>query len=329
MQANINQLNVNIKEMYLLYAQTIELQYLYNSRIEKNSYKTLKYYLLPKKWLDYLKSKYNYSSIKQEIKIEDCLDYNKFKQNISKMINNNYNINKELNLIDNYIDKKYIPKFKMNYPQNFIPVRQDIFENLNNDLLYEIIIGEENIFIFDNNKHCPNKNIFICSINLNHENENEDISEIEVNIDSIIILDDKKKIKEKKKLIQYISDSKGIKNYYKERNINSNTIGEQIIYDKEDDEIGIFYNFKNKEDKYQTKDDFMGEYINILKPKEEPEKEEQKNVTEMKLIAALGQKFTKQSIKPKKSKCITIYGDIYYYLNQRNKNNMRIYKFDE
>lgn len=344
-QANIKELNINQKEMYLLYAQSIELQYLYNLSIEKNSNNILKYYLLPKKWLDHLKVKYNYSSIKQEIKYEDCLDYNKFKQNISKRINNNNNINKELNLIENYIEKKYIPKYKMNYLENFIPVRQDIFENLNDDLLYEIIIGEGNIIIFDNNKQKPNKCIFICSINSNYENENEDISEFMVNIDSFLILDDKKKIKEKKKLIHYISGNKGINNYYKERNIDSSKIGEQIIYDKEEDEIGIFFNFNKKEDIYQTPNGFMEEYINKFIPKEKQIKKhessqsqikdpgkEQKNLTEMKLINAFGPNIDVYKLnQPKKPlpKCITIYGDIYYYLKQRNKNNCYIYRFNE
>ena len=331
MQGNINQLNINQKEIYLLYAQSIELQYLYNLTIEKNNYNSLQYYLIPKKWLDFLKSKYNYSSIKQEIKQEDCLNYDQFKQNISKIINNNYNLYQELNLIENYIEKKYIPKYKINYPEDFIPVRKDIFGNLDDDLLYEIIIGEGNIFIFDNNKQNPNKNIFICSIN--YEKENEDISEFEVNIDSIIILDDKKKIKEKKKLLQYISGNKGIKNYYKERNIDPNRFGEQIIYDKEDDEIGIFYNCKNKEDKYQTPDCFMEEYINkLIPPKEEEPENKQNNYTEMKLDGVFGKKYKNEQPKPKKLKCVTIHGDIYYYLKQRNKNikdNISIYTFND
>lgn len=335
-QSNFNQLNINQKEIYLLYAQSVELQYLYNLTLEKNNYNTLKYYLLPKKWLDFLKAKYNYSSIKQEIKYEDCLDYNKFKQNISNIIKNNYNLKEELNLIENYVEKKYIPKYKMHYPQDFIPVRQDIFENLNDDLLYDIIIGEKNIFIFDNNKQNLNKNIYICSIKVNNENINEDISEFEINIDSILILDDKKKNREKKKLFQYISENKGIKNYYKERNIDPNKFGEQIIYDKEDDEIGIFFNFINKENEYQTPDGFMQEYINQFIPKEESEIEIERNnnsnYTEKKLIYVFGQKFKnepKEQIEPKKPKCVTIYGDIYYYLNTRYRDNTQIYKFNE
>ena len=341
-QANINQLNINQKEMYLLYAQSIELQYLYNLSLEKNSYNTLKYYIIPKQWLDNLKSKYNYSSIRQEIKYEDCLDYNKFKQNISKRIKNNNNLNNELLLIENYIEKKYIPKYKMNYPEDFIPVRPDVFENINDDLLYEIIIGEENIFIFDNNKQNPNKCLFICSISSNCQNGNEDISDFVVNIDSFLILDDKKKNKEKKKLINYIAENKGIKNYYKERNIDPNKIGEQMIYDKEEDEIGIFYNFNKKEDEYQTPSGFMEEYINKFIPEEKQVKKhssqpqnlesenEQNNQTEMKLIRNFGSTFNVYNEpQPKKPKCIIIYGDIYYYLKQRNKNNCFIYKFDQ
>ena len=252
---NNNQLDENSIKLYLIYAQSIELQNLYFQQISKN-YVPLKYYLFPKQWLDDYKTKYNYSLVKKNSKPEDCQDYNSFK---SKLLNN-YRIENNLDVeFPVRLATDSILKQKIHYPKDFVPIRQDIFENVKNkNLLYELVIGEENIFIFDNNS---DKNIFICTLNLEDDDREE---EFIVNVDGILILNDKKKSREKKKLFNLISESKGINNYYKERNINVKEKGEQKVKDKNGEEIGSYYQIKLKNDEYNTPDGFLEEYINEL-----------------------------------------------------------------
>lgn len=332
------------KKIYLLYSQALELHKLYYQTIFENESRILKYYLLPKKWLDNLKYKYNYSSIIQNINIVDCYDYNSFKEKIliDKINDKNNNFINEINTIENDLEKVSIPKYSINYPRNFVPIKPDILENLNKNLLYELIIGEKNIFIFDNDEKNKNKNIFICSMNPNENSE--DISDFTINVDSILILKDKRKIKEKKKLIKFISENKGIKNYYKERKIDVNKIGEQIIYDNEEEEVGIFYQIKKDNEEYKTPDPFFEEYIERTFPQKkikEDEKEgkdtvwalqkafgtfkmiNEKNDNDNKIIQ-------KKEENNKKTKLITINGDIYYYLNKHEiRDNCIVSVFNE
>jgi hypothetical protein len=259
---NNSQLDENTIKLYLIYAQSIELQNLYFQQISKN-YVPLKYYLFPKQWLDDYKTKYNYSLVKKNNKPEDCQDYNSFKSRLLNRINdskrNNLDIEFPVRLATDSILKQNI-----HYPKDFVPIRQDIFENVhNNNLLYEMVIGEENIFIFDNNS---DKNIFICTLNL--EDDDED-GEFIVNVDGILKLNDKKKSREKKKLFNLISESKGINNYYKERNINVKEKGEQKVNDRNGEEIGFYYQINLKNDEYKTPDGFLEEYTNeLLNPNE-------------------------------------------------------------
>lgn len=337
------------KEINLLYSQTIELQKLYYQTIYENDSRTSKYYLLPKKWLDNLKSKYNYSSIIQGINILDCHDYNYFREILLKnKENNKYNNNfiNEINTIENNIEKETISKYSINYPINFVPVKPDIFENLNKKLLYDLIIGEGNIFIFDNDKQHKNQNIFICSINSNENTE--DISDFSVNVDSILILKEKKRTKERNKFIKYISENKGIKNYFKQRKIDANKIGEQIVYNNEDEEVAIFYKIKNKEEN-QTPNSFIEEYIKKIYSEEKEEEKEGKSTTFC-LKEIYGNKFKVIQEKKenkninkinenkiinqsegniKKPKLITINGDIYFYLKRHGINNSFVYIFNE
>ena len=334
-EANINQLNECQIDMYLLYAQSLEIQKLYYQTIKENSLNYLKYYLLPKKWLDNLKSKYNYSYIKQQINALDCRDYNTFKQNLLKnktnSNNNNDNFINEFKSIEANLETKCISIYQFNYPCNFVLVREDIFEkmNINKKLLYEIIIGENNIFIIDN------KNIYICT--LSFDKNNEDISEFVINIEGFIILNEKKKIKERKRLFKYISNNKGIKNYYKERNINTSIKEKQMMIDKEGEEVGMFFSIEQKQE-YITPGNFLEEYINQMYPNEiiqnenelslsqmsapqnkETELENQKEkITEVGLKLIFGSQNKINKGKKKAPKCISIKGDIYYYKTHSN-----------
>jgi len=294
-------------EMSLLYAQSREIIKLYFQEIQKNKINILKYYIVPKKWLDNYKLKNNYSSIKEENPSCDNIDY----QNKINLLD------EELKLIESLKEKEFIEKYNINYPKNFTLVKKEILNNLNEEYLYEVILGEKNIFIFDNNKENKNKTIFICS--LNYENDYKlDITDFVINVDSIIIIDEKSINKEIEKLFNFISEKKGIKNYYKERNIDVSNIGEQNIINKEEDKVGIFYQLLNGNNLNENKieeNDMMKILIN---------NNNSKNKTEIgiKAIFKFNAEKKKEENKPKKkSKCITIYGDIYYYLKRNEIEN--------
>lgn len=294
-------------EMSLLYAQSKEIIKLYFQEIQKNKINILKYYIVPKKWLDNYKLKNNYSSIKEENPSCDNIDY----QNKINLLD------EELKSIESLKEKEFIEKYNINYPKNFTLVKKEILNNLNETYLYEVILGEKNIFIFDNNKENKNKSIFICS--MNYENDYKiDITDFVINVDSIIIIDEKSINKEIEKLFNFISEKKGIKNYYKERNIDVSNIGEQNIINKEEDKVGIFYQLLNGNNLNENKieeNDMMKILIN---------NNNSKNKTEIgiKAIFKFNAEKKKEENKPKKkSKCITIYGDIYYYLKRNEIEN--------
>ena len=295
-------------EMSLLYNQSIEIIKLYHQEIKKNILNILKYYIVPKKWLDNYKSKNNYDSIKEEIPFSENINQKKI----------NIDLNGEINSLESLKETECIEKYKIFYPKNFTLVKKEIFNSLNEIYLYEVIFGEKNIFIFDNNKENKNKNLFICS--LNYEKDfREDITDFFINVDSIIIIDENRKDKEIVKLFNFISEKKGIKNYYKERNINVSNIGKQIIYDNEEEKIGIFYQLLNDGKFNKIKDNDLIEYLNTKNSNNN------KNITKIgiKLICNNHKEEKKNEEKEakNKSKCITIYGDIYYYLKKNEIKN--------
>ena len=295
-------------EMSLLYNQSIEIIKLCHQEIKKNLINILQYYIVPKKWLDSYKLKNNYDSIKEEIPFSD---------NQNKI---NIDLNEELNSLESLKETELIEKYNICYPKNFTLVKKEILNSLNEIYLYDVIFGEKNIFIFDNNKENKNKTIFICS--LNYENDYRyDITDFFINIDSIIIIDENRKDKEIEKLFNYISEKKGIKNYYKQRSIKVSNLGEQIIYNKEEEKIGIFYQLSNggnlNDNKIQEND--LMDYLN------NNNSNNKKSCTKIGINAIFnnskkGEEMEKINIK-NKSKCITIYGDIYYYLKKNESKN--------
>ena len=252
--------------------------------------------------------KNNYDSIKEEIPFSD---------NQNKI---NIDLNEELNSLESLKETELIEKYNICYPKNFTLVKKEILNSLNEIYLYDVIFGEKNIFIFDNNKENKNKTIFICS--LNYENDYRyDITDFFINIDSIIIIDENRKDKEIEKLFNYISEKKGIKNYYKQRSIKVSNLGEQIIYNKEEEKIGIFYQLSNggnlNDNKIQEND--LMDYLN------NNNSNNKKSCTKIGIKAIFnnskkGEEMEKINIK-NKSKCITIYGDIYYYLKKNESKN--------
>lgn len=325
----INHLNAKNSEMYLLYFHSLELQKLIIQEIPKNKTESKKYYLIPKEWFDNYKSNSDYSSIIKDINSIDYQDYETLEKELLQRINND-DLVFEIEGIKNMIEKESesIPKYEIKYPKNFIIVREEIFKNLENNFLYDIILGEKHVFILDSNK----KNIFICTLNI--DDNNEDISEFVINVNSIIILNDKKKFKEKRKFFNLISEGKGINNYYKQRNIDINKLGEQVFKNEENEEVGIFYQIINNNDEnFETPGEFLEEYIDKIEPDDKKNNEKDipkiKNAPEVKKSIQteimLKNTFGK---KLKKSKCVTVYGDIYYYFKRHEyKNNSTISEY--
>ena len=228
-------------EMNLLFAQSLEFQTLYSQAID--SFHTSKYFLLPKQWLDGYKEAYNYNLVKP--KSDKYTDYNSFKSDLLK--ENPYiteNINNSQNNDFPIIQKdiKKLDKYQIEYPVNFYPVKEEIFQNSpidKNEYLYELIVGENNIFVIDNKS---NKNIFICSL----ENDSADLDDFVVNVDYIITYKNENLFK--KEMMKHIIESKGFAKYCKERNLDINKREEQEIFDKEMDKLGIFIVVNNNND---------------------------------------------------------------------------------
>ena len=334
-------------EMKLLYAQSLDLIKLYYAEIPKNKIIPLKYYLFPKTWLDNYKSKFNYSDVSQQINLSQFIDFNSYKEKILENKKYNTNLENELNLIESKKESGAISNHQVIYPKNFTLVKQEIYKNLNNNYLYDIIIGEKNIFILDNNS---NRNVFICSLEFSEYSE--DITDFVVNVDAVLIFNDNKKKKEKKNLFNYISENKGIKNYYKIGKIDLNKKGEQIVYDKEGEEIGIFYKIKNDNENMETPQSFNEDYVNGNKGNRnniilfETKVVEKLNINNKEKINNnyhpmneamnaednfLKEKRLEQRNQGmrRNSKCITIYGDIYYYFTRKEyKNNTFISQYN-
>ena len=257
-------------DMSILYAQSLEIQLLYNESIDKNSINILKYYLFPKCWVDKYKKENNYESNKKIIKNKSInfiqLSSVFLNPNISTTNNNLFLRNAFKNNIPilkketNTISKKYI-----SYPIDFFLIKEDIlksntdFSSFNkSDCLYELIIGENNIFIFDNTSK---KNIFICSIYC----DNEDIDEFIINIDYILIFKEENTFLDEMK--NYIC-GKGINNYFLKREITIKEKVEQKIKKDENDEIGIGIIYTLRNINTQTPGEFNIKYAQNIDLKE-------------------------------------------------------------
>ena len=249
------------EEMSLLYAQSLEIQQKINNPIKQNSSKPLKYFLLSKNWVDKYKDQKNYNIIKQSIDIKSFVDYNIFKSNLMRQdkskITNNDNDSDNDNSNIPYIDNNFFirnNKLNIEYPSHFFPIREDILSNYNIDkkYLYELLIGENKIFIFDN-KSNNTYNIFICSIN--YDNDEENIDDFFLNVNNILKYFDKTILK---KEMDIICD-KGLNEYYKIRNFTFKENEEIPIIDRE--RIGSALTISNQD---QTPVKFDSEYISEL-----------------------------------------------------------------
>lgn len=249
-------------EIALLYLQSLEILTLYEQPIPKDTFNPCKYYLLPKKWLDDYKIKNNYNIIKKQI--GDILDYNEYK---SQLINNSYSINDKFeNSL--YSQREGIPQIEKNvkiigenieYPIDFFPVKEEVLKNIlnnNNDFLYELIIGENNIFIIDNKSK---KNIFICSIKSEKEDDDDNNDNFIVNVDFIIEYNEEKRFQ--KEMEKYIIDKKGFQQYCQIRKLKPKKNEMQDILDLEGDKIGILYTIN--ENIYEVPDNNINNNNNL------------------------------------------------------------------
>ena len=262
-----------IKEMALLCANFKELNSLINQKLSQEKVELLKYYLLPKEWLDDYKEKNDYKNIVSHINFYMMKDYQTFKALLEdeNSFNSNFrNIkikqfkgtinqpsqNEALNISNSIYQN-------ISCPKNFMPIKEEIikeytsfnFEFSNNILfLYNILLGEGNLFIFDNKNKL---NIFICI----YDNKNEIYTPI-----SLLSFEDETGINE---MIRCICDKHGINNYYNEKNIYINNTKEQSIFNNENIKIGSYINLSNfKSGNNNLFKESKFEFMNSIIPKE-------------------------------------------------------------
>ena len=268
-----------IKEMALLYANYIDVKNLLNEELSKKNDQPLKYYLLPKEWLEDYKKKKNYYLITGNINPYMIKNYSTFKGRLEdeKFFNSTFSnievqVNNELFLppnqdisapISNSVQQNIYP------PRNFVPVKEEIINeymslcfdfNNKNLFLYDVFIREEILFVFDNKNKL---NLFICSYDIDNEY---------FNVDSILSFKEEIGINE---MIKNILNKNGINLYYNEKNININSDNEQQINDDKGNKIGTYCNLNNsnpiKENKEKTtfyfKDSIMKKTSNFFNNK--------------------------------------------------------------
>ena len=160
---------MKIKENALLFANSRDVLSSLNEELSLGKIQPSKYYLLPKEWMDKYKIKNDYQSVINNINMNMMKNYQTFKT----LLENEKSFNlifKEVGIIIN--PQQIIPSnpnwpsvilnsINQNilYPKNFIPVKEEIINNYTskninfinkNELLYDIVIGEGNIFVYDN-----------------------------------------------------------------------------------------------------------------------------------------------------------------------------------
>lgn len=305
---------------YLLYGQALELHRLYYQELGiKHLTPLKKYYLIDKKWLDEYKIANEYNSVLQDAEQYQYDDYNTFKSKIMSRLKKNSQ-KKSLKIDSPKLEQGLIQDYNILFPKNFVPVIKEIFSEsfLNYTSSNEVIIGEKNIFIFDNESQKENSktdNIFICSIQFNEDND--DITDFHLNVDEILILYKNFAINEKKFFFKCIQYGFGIKNYYKVKGLNDKSLGEQFIYDEIGQNVGVYYRVRNTKNPEEDKinEAFLIEYVNKKYP-------EDKRFTNI-VLGAIGNESLNENIiqAPKKAKCITIKGNLYEYFNNNYENN--------
>ena len=321
---NINENNKRKLEVFLLYGQALDIHRSYYQEFGDRSINSMieKYYLIDKTWLDKYKSENNYDLIIPDVEHYNSDDYQTFKSKIMNRFKKNNN-KKALKISYPRLKGEVIPEYQIMVPENFVIVKKEIFESyfLNFESTYGVIIGETNIFIFDiKTENSKFDNIYICSIK--YDDYSDDITNFKVNVDYLLIFKKEFTVEERGNFFDLIKNGKGINNYFKIKKLNNKKYGEQPIYGNNKQKVGYLFsttNNKNYLEEKKISEKFLNEYLNKVNPKKSTEiifnSIDEINISN----------FSMQ--KQNNSKCITIYGNLYYYLNNDNDDNCEISEY--
>ena len=319
---NKNEISQKKLEAYLLYGQSLELIRLYNQEFGEKVLTKEKYYLLDKKWLDDHKASLEFNSIKEDAEQYQYDSYETFKSKITSRLKKNTQ-KKHLKIDPPKLEQELLTDYEILMPKNFVLVKREILEAsfLKSVMTYDAIIGEKNIFIFDNkSENSKTDNLFICSMKFNEDND--DITDFFIDVDDILILNKVSALEEKKKFFDTIKDGRGVQNYFKKRKLINDKLGPQNITggNSNNINIGVLFKVRNNKNVKEEKinEGFLNEYIK----KRYYENGVNRSNTETILNSILENK-NKIENRPsvqKNSKCITIYGNLYYYLNNNDNN---------
>ena len=133
----MNDSKKKIKEMALIFANSKELNFLINQKLSQKKVEFLKYYLIPKEWLDEYKTKNDYKNIVSHINFYMMKDYPSFKA----LLENENSFNFNYKNVQFNVDQGPITQPKQNTsliisnslyqnilcPKNFVPVNILVF----------------------------------------------------------------------------------------------------------------------------------------------------------------------------------------------------------
>ena len=327
-EINNNEIFSKKLSLYLIYAQALEIHKLYFEELgEKKLNKVMeKYFLIDKNWLDEYKYRNDYFQIIQDAEQNKKDDYKTFKSKINEKLKKN--IKKTLKIEAPKLIQELLSDYGILIPKNFVIVKKEIFESyfLKLNLLYDVIIGEKNIFIFDKKtENSKFENIFVCSIQYNENND--DITDFNIVIDYILIFNKEYASEGKKNFFELIINGHGINNYFIRKRLDNKLYGEQNIFGELNQMYGFLFKIKNNKNFEEEKkifEGFFNQYIKKVYP------DDYKKITEV-VIDSIKESDNKIDMLPSvnNSKCITIYGNLYYYMeNKYKENNCEISEFE-
>lgn len=193
-----------------------------------------KYYLVDKSWLDEYKRKNNYNSADMFDSFNDWKNYDDFKEVMGDTF-----------LVDDDFFTRLFIKVKCEkgiyknkeYPKNIELVCEEYFNDCFKGSvtcpLYEILIGNKSLIMFDSESEKKNKDItlYICT-RIGKEGDFNFL----VKVIYIIVFDNLEIMNEE---LKEICSSEGVNNYLSKRNLKIN-INEQNIINSKNEKIGKF-----------------------------------------------------------------------------------------
>ena len=240
---------MKIKEMALLNANAKEVKNLISQELPNDKKELLKYYLLPKEWLDNYKDQNGYKIVAGHINYYMMKDYQSFKALLEddKTFDLNFKnckikeIPGQITQPEQNISLVISNSLYQNIlcPKNFVPIKEEIINNYmsnnfdfsnKNLFIYDVLFRDGNIFVFDNRNK---KNVFVFI----YDKRKEFFSPI-----YLLSFINENGISE---MINYISERDGINSYLNEKKLYMNAPNEQLIYDNRNEQIGSFINLSN------------------------------------------------------------------------------------